>query len=155
MKKLIIFYSYTGNTRKVAKYMAEKIGADIEEIKTDISYSSDYDKVVEDAKAEIREKRTPKIKDIAVNLDNYDTIILGTPVWWYSMAPAMRSFLSQHNLKGKKIYMFATNGGWLGHTFEDMKELLKGSDLQSTLNIPFDEDRQRISNKKINEWLGV
>lgn len=51
MKKLIIFYSYTGNTRKVAKYMAEKIGADIEEIKTDISYSSDYDKVVEDAKA--------------------------------------------------------------------------------------------------------
>ena len=61
MKKLIIFYSYTGNTRKVAKYMAEKIGADIEEIKTDISYSSDYDKVVEDAKAMIREKRTPKI----------------------------------------------------------------------------------------------
>lgn len=155
MKKLIIFYSYTGNTRKVAKYMVEKIGVDIEEIKTDISYSSDYDKVVEDAKAMIREKRTPKIKDIAVNLDNYDTIILGTPVWWYSMAPAMRSFLSQHNLKGKKIYMFATNGGWLGHTFEDMKELLKGSDLQSTLNIPFDEDRQRISNKKIDEWLGV
>ena len=155
MKKSIIFYSYTGNTRKVAKYMAEKIGADIEEIKTDISYSSDYDKVVEDAKAMIREKRTPKIKDIAVNLDNNDTIILGTPVWWYSMAPAMRSFLSQHNLKGKKIYMFATNGGWLGHTFEDMKELLKGSDLQSTLNIPFDEDRQRISNKKIDEWLGV
>ena len=155
MKKLIIFYSYTGNTRKVAKYMAEKIGADIEEIKTDISYSSDYDKVVEDAKAMIREKRTPKIKDIAVNLDNNDTIILGTPVWWYSMAPAMRSFLSQHNLKGKKIYMFATNGGWLGHTFEDMKELLKGNDLQSTLNIPIDEDRQRISNKKIDEWLGV
>ena len=57
MKKLVVYYSYTGNTKKLAKIIAEKIGAETLEIETETPYSDDYDLVVENAKAEIRKKR--------------------------------------------------------------------------------------------------
>lgn len=153
MKKLVVYYSYTGNTKKLAKIIAEKIGAETLEIETETPYSDDYDLVVENAKVEIRKKATPKLIPLKTNVDNYDLIVLGTPVWWYSMAPATRSFLTENALKDKKVYVFATNGGWLGHTFEDIKKLCPNAKFEEMLNVEFDEDVMRTSEKKVEEFI--
>ena len=153
MKTLIVYYSYTGNTRAVAKYIASKINAKTVEITTKKAYSGSYDKVVEDAKRQVQEGYMPEINPIGENLEEYDTIILGTPVWWYSFAPAVRSFLTSYNLAGKKILPFATNGGWIGHTFKDIEKLCSDSEVLSGLDIPFSGNRQALSNEKIDKWL--
>ena len=64
-------------------------------------------------------------------------MILGTPVWWYTFAPAVKTVLSAADWNGKTVYPFATNGGWIGHTFRDMKTACAGADVKQGLNIRF------------------
>ena len=80
-------------------------------------YSNDYQTVVDDEQNSEASNHIPEIKDININLDEYDTIILGTPVWWYRPCPAIRAFLTKYDLSNKTIIPFATNAGWLGRTF--------------------------------------
>lgn len=63
-----------------------------------------------------------EIEPINVDLNSYNVIILGTPVWWYTMTPPVRAFLKKYDLSGKVIIQFATNGGWLGTTLDDIKK---------------------------------
>lgn len=153
MKTLIAFYSYTGNTKQIANYIKSKIDADITEIVPATPYSDDYDLVVENAKAEIKNNYTPEILPLNVELNDYDTIIIGTPVWWYTFAPAIRTFLSSNNFDNKNIFVFATNGGWIGHTFDDIEKLLDNSKLINTIDIKFSGDRLQTPNKNIDEFI--
>ena len=123
MKKAIIYYSYSGNTRKIIELIKDKISdADIYEIKPKVSYGSDYDYVVSLGQDEVNNNVLREIEDININLDDYDTIILGTPVWWYTFAPVVHTFLTKYDLTNKKVMPVITNGGWLGHTVEDIKK---------------------------------
>ena len=70
----------------------------------------------------------------------YDEIILGTPVWWYRPAPVVRAFLKKYDLSGKKIIPFATNAGWLGRTFNEIKSLCPNSIVTDEMNIVFTTD---------------
>ena len=153
MKKLVVYYSYTGNTKKLAKIIAKKIGAEILEIETESPYSDNYDLVVENAKAEISEKATPKLKPLQKSVDDYDLIVLGTPVWWYTMAPATRSFLTENTLKDKMVYVFATNGGWLGHTFEDIKKLCPNAKFEEMLNVEFNGTIMKTSEREVENFI--
>lgn len=152
-KRVVVFYSYTGNTKKIAENLASKLGADMLEIETVKKYSSDYDEVVEHAKKEIRESYKPEIKPLKADVSNYDEIILGTPVWWYSMAPAVLSFLANYDLSGKVVYPFATNGGWIGHTFEDIKKACTNSTVEKGIDIYFFGSNLKTPSIKIDEWL--
>ncbi|MCM1222167.1 MAG: NAD(P)H-dependent oxidoreductase, partial [Lachnospiraceae bacterium] len=114
MKALILYYSYLGNTEKIAEMIHREISADIAKIETVIPYDSDYNKVVDQGKAEVERGYKPEIKDLDIDFSCYDTIIFGTPVWWYTFAPAVKTFLEGHDLSGKTIYPFVTNGGWIG-----------------------------------------
>ena len=107
MKSLILYYSYRGNTQRIAERIHSAIGGDIARIDTVVPYTGSYDDV-------------PELKAMDIDLDRYDTIVLGTPVWWYTCAPATRAFLTAHDLGGKTVYPFATNGGWLGRTLKDV-----------------------------------
>ena len=90
----------------------EKLDCDILKIETVVPPdSTDYDTVVNDEQNSERSNFLLEIKDININLDNYDEIILGTPVWWYRPAPAIRSFLTKYDLSGKTVIPFATNAG--------------------------------------------
>lgn len=100
--KLICYYSYTGNTRALAYKIKEKCGYDICEIKPVKPYSDDYDKVVNEAQEEVNMNYQPEIQDLDVSLDNYDTIILMTPVWWYTVASPVNTFLHTRNLLCKR-----------------------------------------------------
>lgn len=111
MKTLILYYSYGGNTKKVAEMIHHEIPSDIVQIETVNPYIGDYNSVVDQGQKEVNVGFTPEIKPLKVDIASYDRIILGTPVWWYTFAPAIKTFLSRSNLAEKVIYPFATNAG--------------------------------------------
>ena len=80
MKKAIVYYSYSGNTKNIVDMIKEKVSADVFEIKPKTPYSTDYDEVVDLGQEEVNSNTLREIEDIDINLDNYDTIILATPV---------------------------------------------------------------------------
>ena len=153
MKAIVIYYSYSGNTKNIALHIAEALNADTAVIDTVKAYEGDYDAVVEQGHDEIRKGFRPPIKPINVDLSQYDTIILGTPVWWYTFAPAVKTFIESNNLAGKTIYPFATNGGWIGHTAKDIKGACPDSDIGEILNVRFDGARLVTPEKRILEWI--
>lgn len=153
MKRIIIYYSYGGNTRHVAEHMQKALNADLAEIKTAEPYTGSYNDVVDQGQREVESGFLPKLQPVDADLSQYDTVILGTPVWWYTFAPAMASFLSGADLSGKKVYPFATNGGWLGHTFKDFAKACRGASVQPGLNVRFHEDKQLTPEPDIQKWI--
>ncbi len=80
--------------------------------------------------------------------------IIGTPVWWYTIAPVIRTFLTKYDLTGKTIKQFATNAGWLGHTFQEIEKLCPNSKVEKGMNIVFTEgytENQLVTT--LDEWI--
>lgn len=157
MNKLIVYFSYTNNTRMIANKIKDKLNCNILEIKTVIPYSDDYDTVVNDEQNSEASNHLPEIQEIDIDLSKYGEIILGTPVWWYRPVPAIRTFLKQNDLSGKTIKPFATNAGWLGHTFEEIQKLCPNSKVEKGMNIVYTEDyrenRLVTSPDEIDNWM--
>ena len=156
MKTIIIYYGYGKHTRMIVERIKEELECDILEIKPKVPYSNDYQTVVDETTDNLETKETPEIEDIKTNLDDYDRVILGTPVWWYTITPPIRTFLSKYDLSGKRVYPFATNAGWLGSTFEEIKELCNGI-VENEMSIKFTTDHSEnklvTSNKEIEDWI--
>lgn len=154
-KKLVVYFSYTGHTKMITDKIKEKLDCDVLEIETVIPYSTDYDTVVNDEQNSERSNFLPEIKDININLNNYDKIILGTPVWWYRPVPAIRSFLTKYDLTGKTVIPFATNAGWLGKTFIEIKNMCPNSNVKNNMNIVFESYKDILvtSEDEINNWI--
>lgn len=153
MKAIVIYYSLGGNTETIAKDIQKATNSDIERVETRVPYKGSYDDIVQQGQEEIENGFCPEINPLKANLSEYDTIILGTPVWWYSFAPAMHSFLKEQDLSGKNIYLFATNGGWLGHTRKDFHKLLKDSFIKGEISIRFDGNTLKTSRDDIQNWI--
>lgn len=154
-KKLIVYFSYTNNTKFIAELIQKELNCDILRIETKVPYSNDYDKVVNDEQNSEASNHIPEIKDIKIDLDNYDTIILGTPVWWYRPCPAIRAFLTKYDLSNKTIIPFATNAGWLGKTFSEIKTIASTSLIKNEKNIVFESYSSNLKTNKqeIEEWI--
>ena len=156
MKKIVIYYSYGNHTRMIAETIKDALNCDILEIKPKVPYSTDYDKVVNETEDNLESRKTPEIEDINVSLDDYDMVILGTPVWWYTITPPIRTFLKNYDLSGKVVIPFATNAGWLGSTFKEIKELCNGN-IKNEISIQFTTDHTEnklvTSNKEIKDWI--
>lgn len=152
MKNLILCYSYGGNTKRIAEMIQKKVGGDIFEIETAEPYTGSYNEIVDRGQREVNSGFMPKIKPLSFDAGEYDKVFLGTPVWWYTYAPAVKTFLHEYDLSGKDVFVFATNGGWIGHTFEDFKKALPKSSVKGSINIRFDEHRLRTSEKEIENW---
>ena len=157
MKKLVVFYSYTGHTKMIAESIQKKLNCDILEIKPTKPYSTDYQTVVDEEQNNSSAGKTPDIQKIDKNINEYDEIIIGTPVWWYTIAPVIRTFLTQNDLSNKTIKPFATNVGWLGHTFQEIQKLCPDSRVDKEMNIVFTEDHHVsqlvTSPDEIDEWI--
>lgn len=155
MNKIVVYPSYTGHTKMIANMIKEKLNCDILELKPKIAFSSDYQSVVDKYQNNEKEKSTVEIEDINIDFDNYDEIIIGSPVWWYSVTPVIRSFLKENNLEGKTIIPFATNAGWLDRTFKEIKELCENSNVINEMNIEFESysDNLVTSIDEINNWI--
>lgn len=110
-KILVVYFSYSGNTKQVAENIQKKLNADIFEIKTVKQYSSDYDTVVDEAQNEQNDNARPELSTTLDHIEQYDTVIIGYPIWWGDMPMAVYTFLDNYDLSGKTIAPFCTNGG--------------------------------------------
>ncbi len=153
MKALIVYYSYSGNTKKIAEMIQKKIGADAVQIETVVAYPDNYDAVVDQGHKEIAKGYCPEIKPLNVDLRDVDTVVLGTPVWWYTYAPALKTFLNSQNWQGKTVYPFATDGGWIGHTLKDIADVCEGADVKVGIDIHFNGARLKTAEKDIENWI--
>lgn len=154
-RRIVIYHSYSGHTKMIANIIKKKLDCDVLELEPKYEFSSDYDEVVKEYQNNEKDKSTVEIKDININLDNYDEIIIGSPVWWYSITPVVREFLKENNLEGKTVISFATNAGWLGRTFKEIKELCENSNVINEMNIEFESysDNLVTSIDEINNWI--
>ena len=152
-KTAIVYYSYSNNTKRIAEMLQGKTAGDLYRIEPVTPYTRDYDAVVEQAKEEVESGFQPQLQSLNIPLEQYDTIVIGTPVWWYTMAPPVASFLSQGDFRGKKILPYATNAGWLGHTLADIKKLCLGSQVAEGMNIEFSEDTLKTAVEDIENWI--
>lgn len=110
-KILVAYFSHSGNTKKIAEEIQDKTGADIFEIKTVNAYSDDYNTVLDEAKAELNDKARPKLSETVEDMAQYQTVIIGYPIWWGDMPMAVYSFLDEYDLSGKTVLPFCTHGG--------------------------------------------
>lgn len=156
-KMLIIYYSWSnGNTKRIAEMLQEETKADIAVIDTVKPYEGSYDDVVNQGQEEVNRGYMPPIKPLDVNLSDYDVIAVGTPTWWYTMAPAVKTFFNENDLSGKTVIPFMTNGGWPGHVIKDMEKASKGAKCVAPKEIQFDStggDHLETSEKEIKQWI--
>lgn len=156
-KILIVYYSISnGNTRRIAEQLQKATGADLAEIETVVPYTGTYDEIVDQGQKEVNRGYKPELKPLSFDPEEYDIIAVGTPTWWYTMAPAVLSFLSGHDWKGKIIIPFQTHGGWPGHVVEDIKTACKGANFANEMAVQFDStggDEMITSEKEVENWI--
>ena len=131
-KTLVVYYSATGNTRRVAQNLAKAADADIYEIKPAKPYSdADLNWTNKNSRSSVEmtdhSSRPEMIKD-DFSVKDYETIYLGFPIWWYIAPTIVNTFLERHDFSNKKIILFATSGGsGFGRIIDNIKTSVSNS----------------------------
>lgn len=125
-KTLVAYFSASGVTKNLAQKISDVLGADLFEIKPAVPYSNeDLDWTNRNSRSSIEMKDKDSRVEIAEkisDMDKYETIYLGFPIWWYVAPHIINSFLEQYDFANKKINVFATSGGSdLGNTIDELK----------------------------------
>jgi flavodoxin len=150
MSILIVYYSLSGNTKKLAESIKEKVGGVLHEVQPQTPYPSEYNAVTEQAKQEIKNKFCPALKSKVNDMESYDTIFVGSPNWWNTIAPPLSTFLREHNLSGKKILPFCTHGGGgVGNIEKDISKLCPKSEMKLGLSVY----GSKINDAQIEQWI--
>lgn len=114
-KSLVAYFSASGVTGKVAEVLAKAAGADLHEIKPAVPYTSaDLNWMDKKSRSSVEmadPSSRPEIANKVENMDQYDTVFVGFPIWWYVAPTIINTFLEQYDFSGKKIVLFATSGG--------------------------------------------
>lgn len=124
---LIVYLTRTNNTKAVASMIHEAVGGELIELALETPYPEDYDAIVAQVDEENETGHLPPLETTIDNIAQYDTVFIGFPTWDMTLPPPMKSFLSEHDLSGKTVVPFNTNGGYgLGSTLEVVEELCTG-----------------------------
>lgn len=106
-KALVAYFSYSGTTKRVAESLSEEIGADLFEIAPQTAYSNVYWQ----SNIEIRRGSRPALSQTVPNMEEYDIVFIGYPVWFHATPAPINTFLESYDLTGKLIIPFCTSGG--------------------------------------------
>lgn len=125
-KKLVVFFSATGTTKKIARMIAAASDSDLYEIVPKVLYTKgDLNWMDKKSRSsvEMSDKTIrPEIEDNELDIKAYDEIILGFPIWWYVAPTIVNTFLEKYDFTGKKIVLFATSGGSdFGNTVKELQ----------------------------------
>ena len=149
---LILYYSQTGATASVANQLKSCLNADIEEIICEKPYSGSFEETVERCKKEREKGEIPAIKPIKSNVQKYDIIFLGYPIWFGTYASPIATLISKAHLEGKMIVPFCTFGsGGLESSIKDLKEQLPRSVIMEGFGIR--NARLNSLPEELNEFL--
>ena len=150
MKSLVVYYSRTGTAKFVAETIAAELGSDIEEI-IDLKNREGKLNYVGAAGDASRGKET-KIGPMNRLPSDYDLIIVGTPIWAWSPTPAIRSYLKNNNLSGKKVALFFTYENNLRQAKEKTKALMPNSIFAGELALAKALNNKEETESKITAW---
>ena len=165
MKSLIIYFSHTGenymsdgiknidkgNTEIVADYLKEITGADLFKVEPTKEYPYNYRECCDVAKEEIDNNSRPSVKKLLENLNDYDVIYIGGPIWWGHYPTPMFTVLEKLDFTGKTVYPFSTHeGSGLGSVESDIKKICVGANIKEGLAIRGSD--AKTSKAKIESW---
>ena len=125
-KKLVAYFSASGVTGKVAKTLAIAINADLFQIEPVTPYTDadlNWNDPQSRSSVEMLDKTfRPQVKNKVEKMEDYDTIFVGFPIWWYVAPTIINTFLEQYDLTGKKVIPFATSGSsGMGNTNAELR----------------------------------
>lgn len=131
-KKLVAYFSASGVTASAAKKLAKATGADLYEIKPEVPYTNaDLNWMDKSSRSsvEMKDKKfRPAIADKAAEVEDYDIIFIGFPIWWYVAPTIINTFLESYDFSNKTIVLFATSGGsGFGKTVDELKPSVSSS----------------------------
>ena len=162
-KVLIVFFSHAGenyavgnikvgNTKLVADEIQKVTGGDEFEIAADKNYDLPYNDLVNVAKEETEKGEKPSFKGEIKNIDDYDPVFIGGPIWWGTYPRVMFTFFDKYDLNGKTIIPFSTHeGSGLGSVVEDLKTLYPNATFKEAFSIYGTETRKDLTN--VDKWL--
>ena len=150
-KILVSYFSASGITRNVAKKIARTIGADLFEIEPLKKYTTadlDWNNKQSRTTIEMSDKSfRPPIVDRVSNINEYDIVVLGFPVWWYTAPRIINTFIEENNLKNKKVYIFVTSGGSNSEgSFNDLKKTYPDINFINSKRLTGNETSEDYSN---------
>lgn len=149
---LIAYFSRTGHTRAVAKQIESNAGGDLFEIVPAKSYPTDYEECVNVAEVEQETNARPQLASHVSNMDDYDVIFLGYPIWCGTMPKVVFTFLEESDFSGKTIVPFCTHGGSrFGSSISDIAELCPASPVLDGLAVLGMD--ARFTQKRVSNWL--
>lgn len=130
-RKLVAYFSASGVTAKAAELLADAAGADVYQIEPAVEYTQAdlnwMDKTSRSSVEMNNKKLRPAMVDTDAKIEEYDTIFLGFPIWWYVAPTIVNTFLEKYDFSGKKIILFATSGGsGFGKTVEELEVSVSG-----------------------------
>jgi flavodoxin len=133
MKSLVAYFSYSGNTKRAAEQIAKAVGADLFSIEPAAAYPASYNGCLARAREEESSSRRPqmKVQLTQAQLETYDTIFIGYPIWWYNAPMIIYSFAESLDFSNKRIIPFALSGGsGISGSDAALKKICKGAEVQ-------------------------
>ncbi|MDD3155314.1 MAG: flavodoxin [Victivallaceae bacterium] len=150
-KVLVVYFSWSGNTRQVAGWIRETVQGDLAELKVVTPYPANYRSVVAQARREINDGVKPPLSTRIEDMAKYDTIFVGTPNWCSTMAPPVATFLTGYDFSGKTLIPFVTHGGGgEAACASDMKKLAPKATFRKALVIRGNDVAK--SKAEVIEW---
>ena len=151
-KTLIAYFSWSGNTAKLAQMIADETGGELFAVEPETPYSDDYNTVVEQAKVEQNESARPAVANRVENWEDYDTVFVGYPNWWSDVPMVMLTFLESYDWSGKTVIPFCTSGGGgFGNGISSITAATSGA----TVLDGFHVSGSRVDNAQsdVTEWI--
>ena len=150
---LVAFFTRTGNTAVIARQIRRALDADLFEIQPAEPYPEDYEETVAQATRERESGFEPPLAALVPNIERYETVFLGFPIWGMSAPSVIRSFLSKHDLSGKTLVPFITHGGYgLGESLSVVAEHAPQARLLEGFSMEADQERRTL--EQVTSWLG-
>jgi flavodoxin len=155
-KILIAYFSWGGTTRALAEQIHERVGGDLFEIKTVNAYPTAYRPTTEVAKQEQETNARPALATHVNNMNFYDVIFIGYPIWYRTIPMALCTFLEEYDFSGKILIPFCTfgangKGSGLGPSADDIKKLTPNSTVREALALV--DDKALNSPQELNAWI--
>lgn len=146
---LIVYYSLAQNTANLALEIAIQTGGDIRELIPEKNYSFNYNTAAKEVRNQITRGFCPKLISGNESIEDYETIFIGSPNWFKTLAPPVMSFLKQHDFTGKTVIPFCTHGGG---GFGEIENVIAQECSKSVILPGFDVNGTATS-EEVTNWL--
>lgn len=133
-KTLVVYFSWSGNTEDMANYIAQQTGGDLLKLEPTDPYPEDYSATGDRAKIEVDTNARPEITNLPESIAEYDTILVGYPIWWHTAPMLIGTFLESYDLSGVDVYPFTQSASMDEEQFAQSMDFIRTSAANATVH---------------------